>query len=105
MKRKKRAWESDDDDPTTGLVNLFDVWMVFTVALLLAMTGLAVQSAGSPADSSDPLAALEALSKAGKKVEKVRISKEQLSGEGERLGTAYRLKSGEIVYIPEDRKP
>jgi hypothetical protein len=25
-----------------------------------------------------------------------------MGGEGEKLGTAYRLKSGEVVYVPED---
>ena len=25
----------------------------------------------------------------------------KLGGEGERLGTAYRLKNGQVVYVPE----
>lgn len=32
------------------------------------------------------------------------MSDQKLSGEGERLGTAYRLKSGKVVYVPEGKK-
>lgn len=102
MKRKRRAWATDDDDPTAGLINLFDVWMVFAVALLLAMTSVAVRSAASASGGSDVPPSFEALPKPGTKVEKVRLTREQLSGEGKRLGTAYRLKSGEVVYVPEE---
>jgi len=28
-------------------------------------------------------------------------TKDPLSGEGARLGVAYRLKSGEVVYVPD----
>lgn len=35
-RRPRRAWQSDDD-PAAGLVNLFDVWLVFAVSLLLAL--------------------------------------------------------------------
>ena len=35
---KLRQWERlEDDDPAAGLLNLFDVWMVFAIALLLAL--------------------------------------------------------------------
>jgi hypothetical protein len=108
MKKKRRTWEPEEDDPTAGLVNLFDVWMVFAVALLLAMMGLVAKSSSlapsAVAEGAEAKNTLEALTKSGKKVEKVRLSKDQLTGQGERLGTAYRLKSGEIVYIPEGRK-
>lgn len=97
--RKRREWETTEDDPTAGLINLFDVWMVFAVALLLSMTSLAVRS--TPTGASEAAAVLETLPKPGAKVESVRLTRDQLSGEGQRLGTAYRLKSGEIVYIPE----
>jgi hypothetical protein len=85
------------------LLNLFDVWMVFAVALLLGMTSVAVRSAVSASGGADVPAVLEALPEPGTKVEKVRLTREQLSGEGERLGTAYRLKSGEVVYVPETK--
>ena len=38
MASKRRRWDhAVEDDPLTGLVNLFDLWMVFSIALLLAL--------------------------------------------------------------------
>ena len=37
-----------------------------------------------------------------RKLPHYRVSRDELSGEGTRLGTAYRLKSGEVVYVPDD---
>ncbi|MFW5894115.1 MAG: DUF2149 domain-containing protein [Verrucomicrobiota bacterium] len=44
---------------------------------------------------------MEIIRKKGRKLERYRVSTKQLGGEGEKLGTAYRLKSDEVVYIPE----
>jgi hypothetical protein len=101
--RKHRKWELTDVDPTSGLINLFDIWMVFAVALLLALiqTG-ALQTAAaksSAPDKSQPDRAQIDSRKAH--VTKMRLTQDQLTGEGQRLGTAYRLKSGELVYVPD----
>ena len=37
MQRRRKWDELADEDPAAGLLNLFDVWMAFAVALLLAM--------------------------------------------------------------------
>ena len=38
MSEKRRRWDRlVEDDPLAGLINLFDVWMVFSIALLLAL--------------------------------------------------------------------
>src|SRR5262249_23679806 len=40
MTRRRRKWEElSDEDPAAGLLNLFDVWIAFAVALLLSMVG------------------------------------------------------------------
>lgn len=44
---------------------------------------------------------MEIIKKKGLKIEKYRATSLELGGEGEKLGTAYRLKSGEVVYVPE----
>ena len=36
-----------------------------------------------------------------KKLPHYRVSREEISGDGVRLGTAYRLKSGDVVYVPD----
>ncbi|MEO2088566.1 MAG: DUF2149 domain-containing protein [Gemmataceae bacterium] len=44
------------------------------------------------------------VSQQGREVETLRMTDSKLTGEGERLGTAYRLKSDKVVYVPEARK-
>ncbi len=40
---------------------------------------------------------MEIIKRDGLKIERYRASPETLGGDGERLGTAYRLKSGEVI--------
>jgi hypothetical protein len=37
----------------------------------------------------------------GTKLEAYKVSVVTAQGDGERLGTAYRLANGEIIYVPE----
>jgi len=112
MRRKKRLWEEmAEDDPAAGLLNLFDVWIAFAAALLLALAShfnlpemlntksqaVVITNPGKPD--------MEILTKQGTKIEHYRATEEKLKGEGQRLGTAYRLKSGEVVYVPEATAP
>ncbi len=103
MRNKPRRWDSvPDDDPLAGLVNLFDLWMVFSIALLLALVGAVRLPSGSIAsESSERDPSNELPSKQQFRLDHFRVSQEQLTGEGNRLGTAYRLKSGEVVYVPD----
>jgi len=108
--RRKRLWEEMDEDPGAGLLNLFDVWIAFAVALLLAMVSYmrvpellgqgditVIRNPGTPQ--------MEIIEKKGQKIDHYRAAPQQLTGQGERLGTAYRLSSGEVVYVPEAPKP
>ncbi len=103
-KRRRRRWEAsqDEDDPLAGLVNLFDLWMVFSIALLIVFVGatkhpkLTANAAESAAEKKAPLDASKA-----KAIDHYRLSRDTLSGQGEKLGTAYRLPSGEIVCVPD----
>lgn len=90
------------------VANLFDVAMVFAVALILAMfTALSVpelltsedeitivRSAGRPD--------MEIIIKKGVEIERYRMTDEYIGGNGRRLGVAYLLPNGEVVYVPED---
>lgn len=108
-RRQRRKWDATDDDPTAGLINLFDIWMVFAVALLLALIGAgAARVPGSDSRVETTVLStreqdLEIIRRDGVKVSKMKVTRDTLSGDGERLGTAYRLKSGEVVYVPEPR--
>jgi hypothetical protein len=99
-----------EDDPLAGLINLFDLWMVFSIALLLALAAcLKHPQAASAAVAKATAAAVpsraEPVSSRSQKLPHYRVSRDEMSGEGVRLGTAYRLKSGDVVYVPEDRQP
>ena len=110
MKRadRYRAFGRNDDfDPRETLVNLFDVAMVFAVVLMVAfvirsqMTELLtsedvtfVKNAGKPD--------MEIIVKKENKVTRYKSEKSTGTGRGERVGIAYRLESGEIIYVPEE---
>ena len=110
MKRadRYRAFGRNDDfDPRETLVNLVDVAMVFAVALMVAfvirsqMTELLtsedvtfVKNAGKPD--------MEIIVKKDNKVTRYKSEKSTGTGRGERVGIAYRLESGEIIYVPEE---
>jgi hypothetical protein len=108
MTRTKRKWdELLDEDPAAGLLNLFDVWIAFAVAVLLAMVSyynlpeLVSQKSNVTIVKNPGTPQMEIIRKRGLKLERFRATNEQLTGQGERLGTAYRLASGEVVYVPE----
>ena len=110
--RKYRRISLDSiDEPTesitSGVENLFDVAMVFAVALIVALAAFwqspllfenqdftAVVNPGKPD--------MELVVKEGKELKRYQASTEQGSGEGELLGRAYRLPDGKVVYVPTD---
>lgn len=107
MRRKKRKWdESGDEDPSAGLLNLFDVWIAFAAALLLAIVSNSVLTKNASGTTTTVITKegtpeMEIIQQDGQKIDHYRVSQESLGGDGERLGTAYRLKSGEVIYVPE----
>jgi hypothetical protein len=109
-RRKQRKWHSADDDPSSGHINLVDVWLVFSVVLLIALIASgAVRQRARPDETQtttvlDSQGNLEIIERKGIEVDRMRVTQESLSGTGERLGTAYRLKSGEVLYVPETRQ-
>lgn len=88
MSRPSRRWHwTAEDDPLAGMANMFDLWVVFAVALLLALASRSTQQR-APTEQT-------------MKLERFSVGDAQLTGAGERLGTAYRLQSGEVVYVPD----
>jgi hypothetical protein len=103
-------WEEIEEDPGAGLLNLFDVWIAFAVCLLLAMVSyMRMPELFGPADitviKNPGTSNMEIIQKRGQKLTHYRATREQLTGQGERLGIAYRLSNGEVVYVPELPKP
>lgn len=104
MIRKPRRWEVvGEDDPGAGLLNLLDVWVAFSVALLLALFGyLHSVKALAPAEAQHPDQLPVATLQKALKMPHFRPANDSRTGEGTRLGVAYQLQSGEVVYVPED---
>lgn len=101
----RRLLDTLDEDPLSGVTNLFDVAMVFSVVLLLALVSriptlgmltdeeiTVVRNPGTPK--------MEVIYRDAKTLQHYRMSQNELSGQGTRLGTAFQLPSGEVVYVP-----
>ena len=111
--RKRRRYaafsESDDSDPMTSLVNLFDVAMVFAVALMVAF---AIQSRMTEFLTAEDATFvknagkdnMEIIVKKNNKITRYKSEKSTGSGRGRRVGIAYQLESGEVIYVPEGGK-
>jgi hypothetical protein len=44
---------------------------------------------------------MEIITKKGKKIKAIKVTKEKAIGRGVRLGIAYKLEDGTMVYVPE----
>ena len=112
MKRRRsllRGGDSDDMDPMGFLINLFDVALVFALALMIALVSnlriadmlTVVKNPGQPD--------MEIITREGGKVSRYVAGDAQAEGnsarQGQRVGTAYRLESGEIIYVPDETAP
>lgn len=110
MRRRLLNIGGDGDDPMSVVSNLFDVAMVFAVALMVAlvsrynMTEMLSQKdftmVKNPGRED-----MEIITKEGDKINRYTPSESQDDSEsgrrGKRVGTAYELENGEIIYVPE----
>jgi hypothetical protein len=96
-----------DDDPMTGVANLFDIGLVFIVGLLMTLFSayhlqdLFDRTSELTIMKQSASGKMEIITKKGTKVKAMKVSDSKTSGQGERLGIAYRLKDGSMVYVPE----
>ncbi|HMM01842.1 MAG: DUF2149 domain-containing protein [Dysgonomonas sp.] len=112
MRRRQRRIskfsKEEDTDPLSVIVNLFDVAMVFAVALMVAMvmhmnmTEVFTQEdytiVKNPGKDN-----MEIITKEGNKINRYTPSQDQSSSQqkGKKVGIAYELENGEIIYVPE----
>ena len=110
MKGRSLLQPNEDElDPAAGLSNLFDVAMVFAVALMVALVNYL--SLGDLLSGDDVTlvknpgtAEMEILSRKDGELVRYKASATDASAQaaqGQRVGTAYRLPGGEIVYVPD----
>ncbi|MCS6786222.1 MAG: DUF2149 domain-containing protein [Thiobacillaceae bacterium] len=97
--------EPDSDDPILSVVNLIDLFLVIIAALLIAvarnplLNPFAQRDVTVVVDAGKP--SMQMLVKKGEKLERYQASGAIGEGEGVRAGTAYRLRDGTLVYVPE----
>lgn len=98
------AWE---EDPLSGVANLFDLSLAFIVALSVALfsvfgaRNLFDESADWTLTHQAADGTLELVQKEGREIKVQRVTDQQLSGDGDRLGVAYKLSDGRVIYVPE----
>lgn len=109
MKVTPRARARDDraGDPLDGLVNLFDLGIVLSVAFLLAaLSSLDLTSALTSQSKADPATrpADAVVANENQRVRQIRLQpNERVVGRGKPLGTVYRLSDGRTILVPEPR--
>ena len=109
MKRNLLRKE-EDSDPMSVVSNLFDVAMVFAVALMVALvTRYNMTEMFSQEDftmvKNPGKENMEIITKEGQKINRYTPSEDQdvKSGKkGKKVGIAYELDNGEIIYVPEE---
>jgi len=107
-RRRSLLRKGEDSDPMSVVSNLFDVAMVFAVALMVAlvsrynMTEMISQEdftmVKNPGKDN-----MEIITKEGEKINRYTPSEDSdpSSGKGKRVGVAYELENGDIIYVPE----
>ena len=109
QRRRRFALDGEAlEDPIAGVANLFDASIVFIVSMKIALF-----MAYNKMDLLDPSSEvtmvkknasgeMEIITKKGKEIKVSKVTDQKLSGKGERLGTAYKLPDGRVVYVPAE---
>jgi hypothetical protein len=111
--RRRRTLDSltsvHREDPLSGVANLFDASIVFAVGLMVALI-----QAFSLAQFLDPnsqftimkkdarTGQVEMIEKDHRDIKVKKMTQEKKGGPGVRLGVAYQLPDGNVVYVPEN---
>lgn len=97
----------EDEDPLTFVSNLFDVALIIALAFLVMLVmaynltelltpGKRVTIVKNPGEEN-----MQIIVKDGEVLKVMNVTSELYGGQGEKIGTAYRLKDGTIIYVPE----
>ena len=107
--RTLRLQKAKQEDPLLGVANLFDVALVFIVALLLSLMAT-YQILDFFSETSEITIVkknedgqMEIITKKGKEIKVEKVTDRKIGGqEGIKLGIAYKLKNGRMIYVPEE---
>jgi len=106
--RRRIIEEIEDEDPLSFVSNLFDVALIIALAfLVMLLTAYNLQElltsnenvtiVKNPGEED-----MQIIVKEGKVIKVMNMTSELYGGQGEKIGTAYRLKDGTIIYVPEN---
>lgn len=101
----KLLHEPENDDPILSVVNIIDIFLVIIAALLITVAQNPMLDPFSKQDVTiitDPgKPNMEMVVKKGERIERYKASGAIGQGEGDKAGTAYRMKDGSMIYVPE----
>lgn len=108
MRRRRILADDEEFNPMRQVANLFDISMVFVVALMVALVvRFNMQEIFSKEDytmvKNPGKDNMEIITKKGEKIEKYKqtANTEGSGKKGKKVGVAYQMESGEIIYVPE----
>jgi len=108
LQRRRSSFAGEPlEDPIAGVANLFDASIVFIVSMMIAlfmaynMMDLLDPSSEVTMMKKNANGEMEIITKKGKEIKVSKVTDQKLSGRGERLGTAYKLPDGRVVYVPQ----
>lgn len=100
--------DGEENDPMSVVGNLFDVAMVFALALMVALVSrYSMTEMFSDEDftmvKNPGKEDMEIIVKEGQNIDRYSPSEDQSrqGQKGRRVGIAYELENGEIIYVPE----
>ena len=107
--RTVRSQKAKQEDPLLGVANLFDVALVFIVALLLSLMAtyqildFFSETSEITIIKKDEDGQMEIITKKGKEIKVEKVTDRKIGAEeGTKLGTAYQLKDGRMIYVPDE---
>ncbi len=106
MNRKDKRRDEEDDDPMSGVANLFDVAMVFALGLMvMLLMYLSIPELLTQTDmtiiKNPGQQNMEVIVKSGERIEKLDMMNETVQTEivGE-VGRIYKTEGGGMIYVP-----
>ncbi|MDR0355339.1 MAG: DUF2149 domain-containing protein [Deltaproteobacteria bacterium] len=99
------------DDPMSSMINLVDIFLVFIVAVLISflsaigLQDLLAKDSRVTVLTQSADGEMTIIDKQGSKLEATKVTRSEAEGRGVRLGVAYQLEDGSMVYMPDDDQP
>lgn len=106
MNRRKNMADLDDD-PLSGVANLFDVAMIFAIGLLVvALTHFGVEELITQSDvtivKNPGQENMQVIIKQGDEIEKLELTREEITTSGRKFGTIYQTDGGGWVLVKDE---